>query len=113
MPVNEELLNRVREALMDIAEVTEKRMFGGICFMVNNKLCVCVNQHEILCRIGPDEFDNAIEQNGTRPMQQGDRTAKGYVFVDELAIQNKVDFDYWIGLALTYNKVAKSSKKRR
>lgn len=111
--MDENLLNRVREALVDISHIEEKRMFGGICFMVDDKLCICVNSQEMLCRINPDEFEDALEMDGVRPMQQRERTAKGYVFVHEDALTNKKDFDNWVQKALAYNKIAKASKKRK
>jgi TfoX/Sxy family transcriptional regulator of competence genes len=68
--MDENLLNRVREALVDVSPIEEKRMFGGVCFMVDDKLCICVNSHEMLCRINPDEFEAALELDGVRPMEQ-------------------------------------------
>ncbi|MEO7212411.1 TfoX/Sxy family protein [Mucilaginibacter sp.] len=109
--INEELLNRVREALVDLPDVGEKRMFGGICFMVDDKLCICVNQHEALFRINPDDFETTVEMDGVRPMQQQKRTAKGYLFVHEDALSSKKVFEEWVNKALEYNKVAKASKK--
>jgi TfoX/Sxy family transcriptional regulator of competence genes len=111
--MDENLLNRVREALVDISPIEEKRMFGGVCFMVDDKLCICVNSHEMLCRINPDDFDAALEMDGIRPMEQRARTAKGYVFVHEDVLANKKDFDTWVQKALAYNKIAKASKKRK
>ncbi|MBD1366979.1 TfoX/Sxy family protein [Mucilaginibacter sp. ZT4R22] len=110
--MDENLLNRVREALVDVSPIAEKRMFGGVCFMVDDKLCICVNSHEMLCRINPDEFEAALEMDGVRPMEQRARTAKGYVFVHEDVLGNKKDFDAWVNKALAYNKIAKASKKR-
>ncbi|OOQ61615.1 TfoX/Sxy family protein [Mucilaginibacter pedocola] len=111
--VNEALLNRIREALMDVSPIYEKRMFGGICFMVDDKLCICVNKEEALFRINPDDFEEALEMDGVRPMQQQKRIAKGYVFVHEDALNDKREFDNWINKALEYNKVAKASKKKK
>jgi hypothetical protein len=42
----------------------EKAMFGGICFMVNDKMCICVKDTNLMCRIGPDDAETAVEQNG-------------------------------------------------
>ncbi|RWY47234.1 TfoX/Sxy family protein [Mucilaginibacter gilvus] len=111
--MDERLLNRVREALVNVSPIVEKRMFGGVCFMVDDKLCICVNSHEMLCRINPDEFEAALEMDGVRPMEQRTRTAKGYVFVHEDVLGNKRDFDAWVNKALEYNKIAKASKKTK
>jgi TfoX/Sxy family transcriptional regulator of competence genes len=113
MAYNEVLLNRIREALVDVTNIDEKLMFGGICFMVDDKMCICVKQDEIMCRVGPNEYETALEKTGARPMIHGGKTMKGYVFVDADAIKNRKDFDYWINRSLEYNKTAKSSKKKK
>lgn len=110
MDVN--LLNRLREALVDVSPIEEKRMFGGVCFMVDNKLCICVKNDEMLCRINPEDFESALEMDGVRPMAQRERTAKGYVFVHKDVLAHKKDFDRWVEKALAYNKIAKASKKK-
>ena len=56
MPYSESLANRVREALMDLPNVYEKKMFGGLTFMVNDKMCIGIRNEEIKCRI---EFVNS------------------------------------------------------
>jgi TfoX/Sxy family transcriptional regulator of competence genes len=112
MKYSEKLANRIREALVEVPNVEEKRMFGGLCFMVDDKMCICIRETEIMCRIGPDEFDKAVEKPGTRPMVHGGRFMKGYVYVDETALTKKSEFDYWVNTSLTYNKIAKSSKKK-
>jgi TfoX/Sxy family transcriptional regulator of competence genes len=111
--INEELTNRVREALAETPKVKEKKMFRGITFMVNGKMCISVGDEEIMCRIDPEIFDVALEKNGARPMIHGDRTMRGFVFVHQSAIKRKKDFDYWINLSLEFNKKAKASKKNK
>lgn len=113
MAYNEALLNRIREALVDVANVYEKSMFGGVCFMVDDKMCICVRQDEIMCRVGPDEYETALEKNGARPMIHGGKTMKGYVYAEAIALKNQKDFDYWIDRSLEYNKIAKSSKNKK
>lgn len=113
MGYDEKQANRIREALIDALNVTEKPMFGGLCFMVDDKLCICVRNADLLCRVGPDEFENALEKNGASIMWSGSRSMKGYVYVEEDALRNHKDFDYWIDTSLAYNKIAKPAKKRR
>ncbi len=112
MAINEKLTERVREALADVKKVTEKKMFRGITFMVNGKMCVSVGGEEIMCRIDPEIVEEALEKDGVRPMIHSGRTMKGFVFVHESAIARKKEFDYWINLALSFNKKAKASKKK-
>ncbi len=112
MPVNEKIANRIREGLMNVKKLEEKKMFRGMCFMVNGKMCICVNDEEIMCRVGPDKYEEALERNGCRPMIHNGKTMKGFVFVDEAVLKTKKDLDYWINVCLEFNKKAKASKKK-
>lgn len=112
MAFNENLSNRVREALMHLEKVEEKLMFGGICYMVNEKMCVCVSKDRLLCRIDPEKMIEALNKDGVNEMIMGGRTMKGFVRVDEEAIRSKKEFDYWINSCLEYNKSSKPSKKK-
>ncbi len=112
MAYNEKLTNRVRESLARIPQVEEKRMFRGITFMVNGKMCVSAGDDELMVRIDPQLHEEAIKRKGARTMVMKGREYRGYVYVKEGAIKSKKDFDYWIGLALDFNKKAKGSKKK-
>ena len=110
MGYDEQQANRVREALLDAGCVTEKPMFGGLCFMVDNKLCICIRNADLLCRVGPDEFETAIEKHGAQTMKMGKRTMKGYVYVEADALHNTKEFNYWLGKSLTFNKILTDSE---
>jgi TfoX/Sxy family transcriptional regulator of competence genes len=110
MPHSEKIAARIREALAGTRGVKEKKMFRGICFMVNGKMCVCVGPDEMMCRIGPDAFEEALEREGCRPMMRHGKAIKGFVFVSDEGMKRKKDFDYWIGLSLAFNKKAKASR---
>jgi len=111
MAYNEKLGDRVREALVDLPNVEEKMMFGGICFMVNGKMCMGVVTDELMCRIDPLRESEALERIGCRPMDFTGRPMKGYVFVTEEGLKGKKAFKYWINLSLDFNDRAKASKK--
>ncbi len=113
MAYNEKLADRVSEALASLAGVEEKKMFGGICYMVNGKMCVGIIDDELMCRIGPDVYKAALEKKGCREMDFTGKPMMGYVYVSEEGLKTKRDFDYWIGLSLEFNKKAKASKKTK
>jgi TfoX/Sxy family transcriptional regulator of competence genes len=113
MAYNEKLADRIREALMDVPKTVEKNMFGGVCFMVNNKMCIGVVKDEMMCRINPDVQDEVLAYTGCRVMDFSGRPMKGYIFVSEDGMKSKKDFMYWINLSLEFNKFAKASKKIR
>ena len=113
MAYNENLVNRVREALVHLPNVEEKNMFQGLTFMVDGKMCIGVRNEEIMYRIDPEVYELALERIGCRPMIHGKRIIRGYVFVNEEGYKRKEDFDFWIELTLDFNKRAKASKKRK
>ena len=111
MAYDEKLADRVREALADIPKLEEKKMFRGVTFMVDNKMCVSVSGNELMLRLDPDMTEQLVEQNGARPMVHGGKHMKGFIYISPERFKNQKDFDYWINLALEYNPRAKSSKK--
>ena len=113
MAYNEQLAERIRKRFAALPNVEEKQMMGGLTFMYNDKMCVGIIKDDLMCRIDPALHDEAVEKPGCRTMDFTNRPMSGYVLIDETGIKSKKDFEYWIGLALAYNKQAKSSKKRR
>jgi len=81
--------------------------------MVNDKMCVGIIKDEMMCRINPDIHDIEVEKNGCRTMDFTKRPMKGYVLIDENGMRTQKEFEYWINLALDFNKIAKSSKKKK
>lgn len=114
MAYNEQLADSVRELISLTHKVTEeKKMFGGLCFMVNDKMCVGVEKERLMVRLNPDLMDKVMEREGCKPMDFTGRIMKGYVFVDIEALNTKMKLAYWINLALDYNAIAKASKKEK
>lgn len=113
MAYNEKLTNKVREALVDVPNIEEKKMFRGVTFMVDGKMCITVGDDEIMCRIDPALHEASIERKGCRTMIMKGREYKGYILIREEGMKTKKDFEYWIALALDFNKNAKASKKKK
>lgn len=112
MAFDEKLNNRIREALLELPDVSEKHMFGGVCYMVNGKMCIGVVKDEMMCRIGPQQYEKALERKGCREMTFTGKPLNGYVYVSDEGMKTKKDFDHWIRLCLEFNKIAKASKKK-
>ena len=87
-------------------------MFGGLCFMVNDKMCLGVEQDRLMVRLDPDRYEEVMKKEGCRPMDFTGKVMKGFVFVDLDAL-NKKNLEYWLDLALEFNKKAKPSKKKK
>ena len=112
MAFDEKLNDRIRESLSHLSKVEEKYMFGGSCYMLNDKMCVGVVKDEMMCRIDYDIYEDALKKPGCREMVFTGKPMKGYVFVSLEGLKTKKQFDYWINLCIEFNKKAKSSKKK-
>ena len=113
MSYNEKLAGRTREIIfLTHKKVEEKKMFGGLCFMVNDKMCVGIEKERMMVRLDPAIYDEVIEKEGCTPMDFTGKVMKGFVFVDADVLTTKKKLEYWVKLALEYNKIAKPSKKK-
>ena len=114
MSYNEKLVDRIREMIAEThRNVEEKKMFGGLCFMVNDKMCFGAEKERLMVRLDPAVYDEVIEKEGCTPMDFTGKIMKGFVFVDIDALNTKKKLSYWVNLALEYNKIAKPSKKKK
>jgi TfoX/Sxy family transcriptional regulator of competence genes len=107
------LASRIRNRLASAANVEGKEMMGGLTFMVNGKMCIGIIGNEMMCRIDPNLQEEALRKEGCRLMDFTGRPMKGYVMANAEAMRTDVEFEYWIGLCLAFNKKAKASKKRK
>lgn len=112
MPYHPLLAERIRTALTHWPDVTEKTMFRGRAFMVNEKLCLCVGPHDIMVRLAPADYEAAVTTGGATPMVVNGREYRGYVYVDERNLRSPEALQCWIDQALAYNPQAKSVRKR-
>jgi TfoX/Sxy family transcriptional regulator of competence genes len=110
MAYSERLASRVREALAQLPRVEEKKMLRGMTFMVNGKMCVSVSGDDLMVRIDPREHEAVVKRKGARTVNMKGRDYRGFIYVSDEGMKAKKDFDYWIALALDFNKRAKASK---
>lgn len=104
MAYNEVLAARIRQALAHLTGVEEKKMFGGLAFMVNGKMCIAANKDGIMCRIGPGLHTEATARPGCKTVVMGGKQYKGYVYVAEAVLHAKKDLAFWAKLALDFNR---------
>jgi TfoX/Sxy family transcriptional regulator of competence genes len=88
-----------------------KAMMGGLCFMVNGKMCVGIVDTRLMVRLDPSVAAEALRQPGCKPMDFTGRPMRGYVFVHPEGYEAEAQFQRWIALALEFNPRAKASKK--
>lgn len=113
MAYDEILANRVREILSPLRKVEEKKMMGGLTFMVNDKMCVGILEDNLMVRIDPDIYEKVLVREDCREMDFTGRPMRGFVFVDPEGTNTKKDLNYWLGIALEYNKKARPSKRKK
>lgn len=97
MAYDEDLAARVRAAVPDLPE---KRMFGGLAFMLGGNLAVCVTDDAVLVRLPPEEVPDALAGPGVRPFVMGEREAKGWVLVDVAAVPDEASLGSWVDRGL-------------
>lgn len=110
-----ELASRVREALSARNDVTEKKMFGGLAFMVRGHMCCGVDNRNFMLRVGPDQYEKALAQRHAKPMDFTGRPLKGFVYVAPDGLATRRDLARWLGLGLAFveslpEKAAKKTK---
>ncbi len=107
--------DRIREYLIKFPKlkIEEKKMFRGLSFMVNDKMCVSVSGENLMCRFDPALHNEVAEKNGFQAMIMKGKEYKGYCYIDAIGFKSKKDFEYWVNLCLEYNERAKSSKKNK
>ena len=114
MAYDEFLADRVRNILRaKRADADEKKMFGGLCFLVDEKMCVGVEGDRLMVRIDPDAYEDALERPGTREMKFTGKPMKGFVFVEVEGTKSAASLQSWVQMALDFNPKAKASKSRK
>ena len=114
MAYDEYLADRIKQVLIEKnAPYAEKKMMGGMAFMVDDKMCVGVIDSKLTARLDPEVYDEALNKKGCHAMDFTGRPMKGWVFVEPEGVDMEKDLAYWIQLALEYNPKAKSSKKKK
>ncbi len=101
MAHDEALAQRVRRALANHTGVSETRMFGGICFMMNGNMLCGVDRARLMFRVGKEQAAEALSQPGARPMDITGKPMAGFVFVDPTQCDPSA-LKAWIDLAVNY-----------
>lgn len=118
MAYNELLADRIRCILFEKgAAFSEKHMFGGICFMVDDKMCCATHTDKkssedlLLCRVGETVSEAILGQEYVIPMEFTGKAMKGYVYIMQNGFKTERKLQHWLQLCLAYNPLAKKSKK--
>lgn len=111
MAYSEFLVDRVRQRLLSKGHIEEKKMMGGLVFMVNGKMCIGVDMDKkahtdrLMVRVGKLPYEDLLQKDGSRPMDFTGAVMRGFLFVDPEGFDKDADLDFWIGKALEFNKL--------
>lgn len=111
MTYDEDLADRIRIYLASRENVIEKKMFGGLAFMLDDYMFVGVNDDRLMARVGPDNYEAALEKPHTRIMDFTGRPLTGYVYVDAPGIESDEALGEWIDLCAAFVQTLPPKKK--
>ena len=112
MSYSAELAHRISSILTEKTGFIEKQMFGGIAFMVDDKMCVGISRDKrtevdrLMARIGPAFYGEALKRPGVREMDFAGRPMTGFIFIHPEGYASDEDLRFWIDKTLEYNKAA-------
>lgn len=113
MAYDTHLAERLRTFLEPYAlDITEKKMFGGLAFMVNDKMCINVSKDRLMCRYDPALSEEVSLRPGYEQMIMKGREMNGYCYVHPEGFVSEEDLRYWVELCIEFNDRAKSSKRK-
>jgi TfoX/Sxy family transcriptional regulator of competence genes len=112
MPFDETLAARVRRALSDRADLVEKHMFGGVCFMTRGRMCCGIVQSSLMVRLAAEDADRLSEEPHVRPMDFTGRPMRGFLFVDAEGLDTPRRLRTWVSRCVAFAESQPRAKKR-
>ncbi len=110
MAYSEYLADRVRKRLGSANLTDEKKMMGGLIFMVNGKMCVGIDidkktgADRLMVRVGKAPYDKLLFKRGSREMDFTGKVMRGFLYIDPEGFDAEEDLDFWVGKALEFNE---------
>ena len=103
MAYDEELAGRIRQLVGGEAGLTERKMFGGLAFLIEGHMAVAASgQGGVLVRVDPEQSDRLVATTKARLMEMGGRQMVGWLRVDTDAVRTKAQLAKWVRLGVTY-----------
>ena len=110
MAFNEYQADRIRQRLSQINLTEEKKMMGGLIFMVNHKMCVGLDidkttgKDRLMVRVGKARHDQLVFKKGSREMNFTGKVMRGFLFIEAEGFDAEADLDFWIEKAVSFNQ---------
>ena len=102
MSYDEKLAMRIRVVLSERDDVVEKKMFGGLCFLVHGAMCCGLTKSDLMVRVGPKGYEEALAQRHARPMDFTGRPLKGMVYVAPEGLRSAAALARWVERGLAF-----------
>jgi TfoX/Sxy family transcriptional regulator of competence genes len=116
MAYDEGLAERVQDCFAGRSDVEDKKMFGGLCFMVSNHMCCGIVGDTLMARVGPEKYEECLKKKYAKEMDFTGKAMKGMVYVLPEGIENDADLASWVAICEAFveslpPKRPKKSKK--
>ena len=111
MAYDEKLALRLAKAFSRRKGAVEKKMFGGIAYMVNGHMCCGVVDELLMLHVGPDAYQDTLKEKHTREMDFTGRPMKGYIYVEPKGCKSDADLKSWIERGIKFIKTLPPKKK--
>lgn len=103
MAYDEQLADRIRDALADRGDVTEKKMFGGLAFLVNGNMAVAAaSKGSMMVRVDPDDADEHLSRGGIDRMVMRGKPMNGWLLAEQAALESEEELDHWVAVGTAY-----------
>lgn len=112
MPYDERLAARVRDVLSSRSDVVEKKMFGGLCFMVNGSMCCGITKDDFMVKVGREHLDESLARAHARPMDFTGRPSTSAVYVAREGLRTRAALEKWVSLGVAQALGAPKRPKR-
>lgn len=102
MAYDEGLAERLRDAMEGTPGASERKMFGGLCFLIQGNMCLGVVKDELMVRVGPDAYAECLELPHAREMDFTGRAMKGMVYVATEGFEDDGDLERWVARGVAF-----------
>ncbi|MEX0771403.1 MAG: TfoX/Sxy family protein [Balneolaceae bacterium] len=111
MSYDDGLAQRIREQLNNRSDVEERKMFGGLCFMISNHMCCGIVEDSLMARVGPEVYEQCLAKTHTRKMDFTGKPMKGMIYVDSEGLTTDKELKKWISICLEFVESLPPKKK--
>ena len=112
MAYDESLANRVRKMLEKTGGVSEKKMFGGLCFLVNGNMALGLVNEDLMIRVKPESYEKMLAQPNVRKMDFTGKPLKGFLYVGGKGTDTDKDLKKWVSRSIDFAMTLPSKEKK-